>query len=190
MDICKRAKCHVLITQKHPLAKSLVLNCKCNIKYLSCSDILLHNLLWSENFERDQIKISWVQNTLKVQYQIYFLLAFILCQIIFFYVRILTNEKFLSLGDAFFFVVGFSLVLVGQKIESQTITKYAIKPLETKTNHFMLLSQELSLILPLVPNWVNSRFGPILNKVDKILITILIGNYTQLLTRLLLSKQC
>ena len=66
--------------------------------------------------------------------------------------RQIPNEKFLSLGDAFFFVVGFSLVLVGQKNESQTITKYAIKPLETKTNHFMLLSQELSFILPLVPN--------------------------------------
>ena len=67
---------------------------------------------------------------------------------------------------SFFFLVGFSVVLVGQKIESQTITKYI------KTYHFMLSSQELSLILPLVPNWVNSRFGPILSKVDKIFITI------------------
>ena len=67
---------------------------------------------------------------------------------------------------SFFFLVGFTEVLVGQKIESQTITKYI------KTYHFMLSSQELSLILPLVPNWVNSRFGPILSKVDKILITL------------------
>ena len=41
-----------------------------------------------------------------------------------------------------------------------------LEPPEIKTNQFMLSFQELSLIFP------NSRFGPILSKVDKILITI------------------
>ena len=46
------------------------------------------------------------------------------------------------------------------------------EPPEIKTNHFMLSSQELSLVLPLILNRVNSRFCPILSKVDKILIKI------------------
>ena len=130
MDICERTKCHVLITQKHPLAKSLVLNCKCNTKYLSCSDILLYNLLWSENFERDQIKISWFQSTLQVQYQFYFLLVFMFCQNFFCELRISKDTKWkvpepwgCFAFPTLFFVVRFSVVFVGQKIESQTITK-------------------------------------------------------------------